>query len=115
MTTTFAEPFGWISDSIGVGSGNLTPAYQRLPEGVHTIMITWNGTALLRVHRSTDQAAATRTEIGQIPAGTGRRALVITGLGVKAGENAFLSFTTTSSEIAGQRATAQVTTLPLKN
>lgn len=114
MATDFVEPFGLIFDSNGAGSGNFTPAYAGLPEGIHTIMITWNGTAVLRVHRSPEQAAASRTEIGQVPSGTGRRSLVITGLGVKAGETAFLSFTTTSTEIAGRNATVQVTTMPLK-
>lgn len=114
MATDFVEPFGLIFDSKSDGSGNLNPGYVRIPEGIHTIMITWDGNTRLRVFRSHDQAASTRIELGQIPDGTGRRSMVITGLGVKAGENAFLSVTTTSVEAAGRRATVQVTTMPLQ-
>lgn len=114
MTTAFTEPFGIILDSKGDGTGNMIPAYAGIPEGVHTIMITWEGNTRLRIFRAPDQVAASRIQIGEIPAGTGRRSLVIAGLGVKAGESAWLSAITNSNEVADQRATVVVTTMPLQ-
>lgn len=113
MTTAFTEPYAEIFDTDANMVGNLTPFYRALPQGVSTLMVVWGEPQSLRIYRSNTQSASARVEIGIIPAGTGRRFLSIPGIGVRAGENAFLSVSTQSGVAAGRRVTVQVVTTPL--
>ena len=114
MTTTFVEPYAEIFETDANMVGNMTPAYRSLPQGVSTLMVVWGEPQSLRIFRSSVQSASGRVEIGTIPGGSGRRFLSISGVGVKAGEAAYLSMTTLTGVEAGKRATVQVVTTPLK-
>lgn len=94
--------------------GVTLPAYSAdsLPYGIHTLQVAWDGSSGLIVRRSTARLWATTTEIGRIPAGEGRRSLIIPGVVVDG--NAYLSTGISGPDPAdGSTVSIVVTTVPL--
>lgn len=73
-------PFG-MKFRVETEGGSLMPSYSTtLPHGVSTLQVTWDQPEGIRILRAPQQAWQTQVEIGHIPAGTGRRTLVIPGV-----------------------------------
>lgn len=111
----YTDPFGLILKASGQNV-SLLPYYTKLPEGVNSIHITWDGDESLRVYTATEQATEYRQTLVSIPAGTGMRSAVISGFGVDAGETIYIGaqlFSTTPAP-QGKKATMTVINIPLK-
>lgn len=115
MATDFPEPYGQIFKGTGA-TINFAPAYHKIPEGVSMLTVTWDKPEALRITRAPIQEGASRVAIGEIPAGQGRRSIMIPGVGVDAGETTFISMQKLGGALAttNDRASLLVTTIPLK-
>lgn len=76
--------------------------------------ITWDQPQMLRVMMSPRQAASTRVQVDSIPAGSGKRMLIMPGVGVSAGENKHVSLQVDGLPALDAQATMQVITMPLQ-
>lgn len=109
------DPYGVVLSGTGENV-SLIPYYTKLPEGVSTIQVTWDGPELLRVYKASEQSTSARTSIATIPAGSGLRSAVISGIGVLAGELLYIGaqLLGTSPASSTSRAAVTVVTVPLK-
>lgn len=112
MTQIF-EPYGEIFKKTTAGTAAFdSPEYRPLPAGVSTVMVTWTGEKHLVI--GTRRNGTPGAALGTIPAGTGRRSTVISGIGVSADEVMEIRMTTATDQPAGAQAVITVVTTPLK-
>lgn len=92
----------------------LAPGYIALPEGVTTLQVTWSHDLRLNITISEVASHSARKKVAEVPAGEGRRTVVVPGIGVPAGAIRYLSLLCDTPPPVGIQASVQVITIPLQ-
>ena len=119
MTTPeqdFPEPYARVLKGTSDNT-TLHPYYTLLQEGASTITVSWDRPGALDVFLAPEQNQALRRNVARIPAGSGRRSVMVPNVGVDQGESYYFGCRLPGGDFAmpEDRATVTVVTIPLRD